>query len=106
MHSPNVPMVLPRIAARLFTFSLGFALFYRCLCIRQLVIAKYYDVIFVFLHRTGNCSIQRIPLASPDVASEQSSASHVRIKHAKQLLDIDPKEFVYSGEVGQYCYEF
>lgn len=48
--------------------------------------------------RTGNCSIQRIPLASPDVASEQSSASHVRIKHAKQLLDIDPKEFVYSGE--------
>ena len=100
-------MVLPRISAHLFAFSLGFALFYRCLCVGQLVIAKYFDVIFCFsFHRTGNCSIQRIPLASPDVASEQSSASHVRIKHAKQLLDIDPKEFVYSGEVGQYCYQF
>ena len=105
MHLPNVPMALLIISARLFSFSLGFPLFYRCLCVRQLVIAKYFDVIF-FFHRTGNCSIQRIPLASPDVASEQSSASHVRIKHAKQLLDIDPKEFVYSGEVGQYCYQF
>ena len=43
--------------------------------------------------------MQRIPIASPDVASELSSTSHVRIKHAKELLDVDPKEFVYSGEV-------
>ena len=50
-------------------------------------------------YRTGNCSVQRIPIASPDVASELSSTSHVRIKHAKELLDVDPKEFVYSGEV-------
>ena len=50
-------------------------------------------------YRTGNCSVQRIPIASPDVASELTSTSHVRIKHAKELLDVDPKEFVYSGEV-------
>ena len=48
MHLPNVLMVLPRISARLFAFSLDYALFYGCLCVRQLVIAKYFDVIFCF----------------------------------------------------------
>ena len=48
--------------------------------------------------------MQRIPFASPDVApaAELASTSHVRIKHAKELLDVDPKQFVYSGEVRGY----
>ena len=57
------------------------------------------NVCYYISYRTGNCSVQRIPIASPDVASELTSTSHVRIKHAKELLDVDPKEFVYSGEV-------
>ena len=47
--------------------------------------------------RSGNCSVERIPLTSPD--SELVEASHVRLKHAKELLDVDPTQFMYSGEV-------
>jgi hypothetical protein len=48
--------------------------------------------------RTGNCSIQRIPITSSDSELQENSHS-LRIKHAKELLDIDPKKFVYAGEV-------
>ena len=41
--------------------------------------------------------MERIPLTSPD--SELVDASHVRLKHAKELLDVDPTQFMYSGEV-------
>ena len=41
--------------------------------------------------------MERIPLTSPD--SELVEASHVRLKHAKELLDVDPTQFMYSGEV-------
>ena len=69
MHLPNVPMVLPSIAARLFAFSLGFALFYRCLCVRQLVIAKYYDVIFCF------------SFIGPEIAVYRESLWHLPMSH-------------------------
>ena len=49
--------------------------------------------------RSGNCSVERIPLTSPD--SELVEASHVRLKHAKELLDVDPTQFMYSGEVSR-----
>ena len=50
--------------------------------------------------RSGNCSVERIPLTSPD--SELVEASHVRLKHAKELLDVDPTQFMYSGEVSEF----
>ncbi len=50
-----------------------------------------------------------IPPASPDVdgapsASSSSSTtsaslSHLRLKHAREMLDSDPDQFVYAGEV-------
>ena len=43
--------------------------------------------------------MERIPLTSPD--SELVEASHVRLKHAKELLDVDPTQFMYSGEVSR-----
>ncbi len=43
--------------------------------------------------------MERIPLTSPDSALVE--ASHVRLKHAKELLDVDPSQFMYSGEVSQ-----
>ncbi|TRY73257.1 hypothetical protein TCAL_07893 [Tigriopus californicus] len=46
--------------------------------------------------RSGNCSTQEIPLTSPDL--ELSESSHIRLKHAKDLLDVDPLQFMYSGE--------
>jgi hypothetical protein len=52
------------------------------------------------LYRTGNCSIQRIPITASDSELQENSHS-LRIKHAKELLDVDPKKFVYAGEV---CY--
>ena len=44
--------------------------------------------------------MERIPLTSPD--SELVEASHVRLKHAKELLDVDPTQFMYSGEVSEF----
>ena len=56
----------------------------------------------MFSYRSGNCSVERIPLTSPD--SELVEASHVRLKHAKELLDVDATQFMYSGEVSsQVC---
>ena len=42
--------------------------------------------------------MQRIPVTASDVEMQENSHS-IRIKHAKELLDIDPKKFVYAGEV-------
>ena len=39
-------------------------------------------------------------MTSPD--SELVEASHVRLKHAKELLDVDPTQFMYSGEVSEF----
>ena len=44
-------------------------------------------------------------MTSPD--SELVEASHVRLKHAKELLDVDATQFMYSGEVSmssQVCF--
>jgi len=44
--------------------------------------------------------VQRIPVTASDVEMQENSHS-IRIKHAKELLDIDPKKFVYAGEVSK-----
>eukprot|EP00095_Tigriopus_kingsejongensis_P005577 maker-scaffold12_size759060-snap-gene-5.13 protein:Tk05577 transcript:maker-scaffold12_size759060-snap-gene-5.13-mRNA-1 annotation:"hypothetical protein CGI_10027868" len=35
-------------------------------------------------------------MASPDL--ELTESAHIRLKHAKDLLDVDPMQFMYSGE--------
>lgn len=52
------------------------------------------------MHRSSNCSLDHIPLTSPDAQLLESS--HTRIKHAKELLDTDPSQFMYSGEVSVF----
>ena len=42
----------------------------------------------------------QIPLVSPD--AELVESSHLRLKHAKEMLDTDPSQFMYSGEVTQF----
>ena len=52
--------------------------------------------------RSGNCSVKKIPMSAPDVEKDEyvvSDNAHLRIKHAKDLLDIEATKFVYAGEV-------
>ena len=46
---------------------------------------------------SGNCSLSQIPLVAPD--AELVESAHVRLRHAKDMLDTDPSQFMYSGEV-------
>jgi len=66
--------------------------------------------------RSGNCSVKKIPLTAPDVVgtagagvggtrgggtptrSRVADNAHVRVKHAKELLNIEASRFVYAGE--------
>ena len=51
---------------------------------------------FTVSEMTGNCSVQPISSEYGDVA--MIDKQHLRIKLAKELLDINPKKFVYSGK--------
>ncbi|CAB4064887.1 unnamed protein product [Lepeophtheirus salmonis] len=46
--------------------------------------------------RTGNCSIQKIPLTSPE--AELVDSTHARLKHAKEMLDSSASDYQYSGQ--------
>ena len=51
---------------------------------------------FTVSEMTGNCSVQPISPQYGDVATLDKD--HVRIKLAKELLDVRPDKFVYSGQ--------
>ena len=55
-----------------------------------------------YVRRSGNCSVDLIPLSSPDL--ELDEHAHMRLKHAKEMLDADPDQFVYKGKVTERSY--
>ena len=74
---------------------------------------------YTISERTGNCSVKRIPASVPDAELEpkhkpalvgrasrphvksfsQSHPNRVRVKHARDMLQVDPSRFVYGGQV-------
>ena len=62
---------------------------------------------YTISERTGNCSVGRITEAAPDAEvaatgeanKSRTNPGRVKVKHARDLLHIDPKKFVYSGQV-------
>ncbi len=51
--------------------------------------------------RSGNCSVDWIPPASPDadVSGGGGDPERMRLRHAEEMLDSDPDQFVYAGQV-------
>ncbi len=41
--------------------------------------------------------MERIPVTAPDAQLVENA--HVRLKHAKEMLDADASQFMYAGEV-------
>jgi len=51
---------------------------------------------FTVSEHTGNCSVQAIPRNSPDAAVVDRTT--VRLRLAREMLEISPDRFVYSGQ--------
>lgn len=47
--------------------------------------------------KTSNCTIQGIPLTALDAAPTENQ--HIRLRHASELISIDPNQFIYKGTV-------
>lgn len=51
--------------------------------------------------KTKNCSIQGIPVSALDAVAE---AQHIRLRHASELIFINPNVFIYKGTVSNFPY--
>ncbi|KAK8405073.1 hypothetical protein O3P69_001565 [Scylla paramamosain] len=50
---------------------------------------------YMINEKTTNCSIQGIPVSALDAASAENQ--HIRLRHASELISIDPNMFFYKG---------
>lgn len=50
--------------------------------------------------KTSNCTIQGIPISALDAAPAENQ--HIRLRHASELISIDPKMYIYKGMVSFY----
>ncbi|KAL7647906.1 UNVERIFIED_CONTAM: hypothetical protein RMT77_001516 [Armadillidium vulgare] len=51
---------------------------------------------YMINEKTCNCSIQGIPITALDAAPTDSQ--HIRLRHASELISIDPNMFIYKGQ--------
>lgn len=52
---------------------------------------------YMINEKTSNCSIQGIPLTALDAVPAENQ--HIRLRHASELISIDPNMFIYKGTV-------
>lgn len=50
---------------------------------------------YMINEKTSNCSIQGIPLTALDAVPAENQ--HIRLRHASELISIDPNMFIYKG---------
>ncbi|CAL4081500.1 unnamed protein product, partial [Meganyctiphanes norvegica] len=50
---------------------------------------------YMINEKTSNCSIQGIPVSALDAAPADNQ--HIRLRHASELISIDPNMFIYKG---------
>lgn len=54
---------------------------------------------YMINEKTSNCSIQGIPLTALDAVPAENQ--HIRLRHASELISIDPNMFIYKGTVSE-----
>lgn len=52
---------------------------------------------YMINEKTSNCTIQGIPFLALDAAPVDNQ--HIRLRHASELISIDPNMFIYKGMV-------